>query len=165
MRRRPGVSPTLTVDQVRQALPADSIILEYFQIQDRMVVLLLSREQLEIVPLASLSETAIVVQSLQFQLSKLRLGTEYARTVRRHFAEDGPDASGQTLQDTDRTGSEVDQGGASGHRTSWSFAHLPFHALFNGQRYLIDEFTISYAPSASTYALCQARSAPRTRQL
>jgi len=34
---------------------------------------------------------------------------------------------------------------------------LPFQALFNGQEYLIDEFTISYAPSASTYALCQAR--------
>ena len=39
--------------------------------------------------------------------------------------------------------------------------HLPFQALFNGQQYLIDEFTISYAPSASTYALCQARSTQR----
>ena len=38
---------------------------------------------------------------------------------------------------------------------------LPFQALFNGQQYLIDEFTISYAPSASIYALCQARSTQR----
>jgi CHAT domain-containing protein len=37
--------------------------------------------------------------------------------------------------------------------------HLPFHALFDGRQYLIDEFTVSYAPSASVYALCQARSA------
>jgi CHAT domain-containing protein len=38
---------------------------------------------------------------------------------------------------------------------------LPFQALFDGQQYLVDEFTISYAPSASIYALCQTR--PTTR--
>ena len=34
---------------------------------------------------------------------------------------------------------------------------LPFHALFDGERYLIDRFEISYAPSATVYALCQER--------
>jgi CHAT domain-containing protein len=38
--------------------------------------------------------------------------------------------------------------------------NLPFHALFDGRQYLIDEFTVSYAPSASVYSLCKARSAP-----
>ena len=41
--------------------------------------------------------------------------------------------------------------------------NLPFQALFDGERYLIDEFTISYAPSASVYAICQARPADRQR--
>ena len=36
---------------------------------------------------------------------------------------------------------------------------LPFHALFDGERYLIDEFTISYAPSASVYRLCRTKPA------
>ena len=67
-------SAVLTVDQVRQALPADSIILEYFQIRDRIVVVLLSQDQLEIVPLANLSEIMTLLQSLAFQLSKLRIG-------------------------------------------------------------------------------------------
>ena len=35
--------------------------------------------------------------------------------------------------------------------------YLPFHALFDGARFLIDEFTISYAPSASVYRLCCAK--------
>jgi CHAT domain-containing protein len=35
--------------------------------------------------------------------------------------------------------------------------HLPFHALLEGDRYLIDDFSVSYAPSASVYALCAAR--------
>src|ERR1700691_5783314 len=73
-------SAVLTVDQVRQALPADSIILEYFQIQDCIVVVLLTQDQLEIVPLANLSEISTVLQNLAFQLSKLRLGTEYVAT-------------------------------------------------------------------------------------
>ena len=34
---------------------------------------------------------------------------------------------------------------------------LPFHALFDGQRYLIDEFSVSLAPSASVYRLCWAK--------
>jgi CHAT domain-containing protein len=33
---------------------------------------------------------------------------------------------------------------------------VPFHALFDGTRFLIDAFTISYAPSASVYRLCAA---------
>jgi CHAT domain-containing protein len=33
--------------------------------------------------------------------------------------------------------------------------HAPLHALFDGSQYLIDAFTVSYAPSASIYALCR----------
>ena len=36
---------------------------------------------------------------------------------------------------------------------------VPFHALFDGERYLIERFEISYAPSATVYALCQERDA------
>lgn len=36
---------------------------------------------------------------------------------------------------------------------------LPFHALFDGGRFLIDDFTISYAPSASVHRLCWAKPA------
>src|SRR5438094_3973668 len=32
--------------------------------------------------------------------------------------------------------------------------NLPFHALFDGNHYLVDTFTISYAPSASIYTIC-----------
>ncbi len=34
---------------------------------------------------------------------------------------------------------------------------VPFHALFDGERYLIDRFELSYAPSATVRALCAAR--------
>lgn len=34
---------------------------------------------------------------------------------------------------------------------------LPFHALHDGQRYLVEDYAISYAPSATVFALCQER--------
>jgi CHAT domain-containing protein len=34
---------------------------------------------------------------------------------------------------------------------------IPFHALFDGTRYVGDDFTVSYAPSASIYRLCRAK--------
>ena len=33
----------------------------------------------------------------------------------------------------------------------------PFHALFDGERYLLERFEISYAPSARIHALCQEK--------
>jgi tetratricopeptide (TPR) repeat protein len=34
---------------------------------------------------------------------------------------------------------------------------VPFHALFDGESYLLERFELSYAPSARVYALCQER--------
>jgi CHAT domain-containing protein len=41
---------------------------------------------------------------------------------------------------------------------------VPFHALFDGQTYLLDHFEISYAPSVSVLALCQERPYAPLRQ-
>jgi CHAT domain-containing protein len=35
--------------------------------------------------------------------------------------------------------------------------HLPFHALRSRERFLLDDFSISYAPSASVFSLCCSR--------
>ncbi|PLS86322.1 MAG: hypothetical protein CYG60_07870 [Actinobacteria bacterium] len=36
---------------------------------------------------------------------------------------------------------------------------VPFQALFDGERYLLERFEISYAPSARVFALCQGKAA------
>jgi CHAT domain-containing protein len=157
------LASTFTVDQVRQSLPADSVILEYFQVQGQMIVVLLSHDRLQIVPLAELSRIATVMDLLQLQLSKLRLGSDYVK----RFAGVLLQATQSHLQELYKLLVEPI---LKPIRASLSGRHLivaphgilhqlPFQALFNGEQYLIDEFTISYAPSASIYALCQARSA------
>ena len=39
---------------------------------------------------------------------------------------------------------------------------VPFHALYDGSRYLVERFEVTYAPSAMVYALCQGRAPRRT---
>jgi CHAT domain-containing protein len=39
---------------------------------------------------------------------------------------------------------------------------VPFHALFDGTHYLIDSFTVSYAPSATIYMQCRQKQANKT---
>ena len=39
--------------------------------------------------------------------------------------------------------------------------YVPFHALHDGESYLVDQYTISYAPSASVYAVCQDKQVNR----
>jgi CHAT domain-containing protein len=39
--------------------------------------------------------------------------------------------------------------------------YVPFHALYDGESYLVDQFSISYAPSASVYSLCQNKQTNR----
>jgi CHAT domain-containing protein len=39
---------------------------------------------------------------------------------------------------------------------------VPFHALFDGERYLLERFEISYAPSSRVYSLCQGQDPRRS---
>jgi CHAT domain-containing protein len=39
---------------------------------------------------------------------------------------------------------------------------VPFHALYDGESYVIDRFSISYAPSASVYAACKGKEPNRS---
>ncbi|HKR94455.1 MAG TPA: CHAT domain-containing protein, partial [Candidatus Angelobacter sp.] len=44
-----------------------------------------------------------------------------------------------------------------------AFLHyLPFHALSDGGKYLIDDFSISYVPSSSIFAVCQEKRQPQS---
>jgi tetratricopeptide (TPR) repeat protein len=158
----PSWSPALTVDLIRQAVPRGVIILEYFQIDDRIVVLLLSEDLLEIVPVADCLGITSELRGLDYQLSKVHLGPEYGRifagvllkSVRRH------------LQGLYRMLIEPIRQRLHGRQLVIAphgvLHRMPFQALFNGHEYLIDEFAISYAPSASVYAFCRMRSTRRT---
>ena len=148
---------TVGLAAIRSALPPDTLLLEYYEARDTFYACVVSREELQIVPLTPVSRVRNLTRLLNFQLGKFRLGPEYQRT----FAEPLLWATQTHLRElyaeliapvrkllTGRHLIVVPHG---------LLHHLPFQALLDGDRYLIDDFSISYAPSASVFYLCSAK--------
>ena len=151
------------IPQVQAAIAADTLLVEYFRVGDRMLACLLGPHSLEIVPVTVESKVAELLKLLQFQLSKFRLNPQYleafhdtlVRTTRSHLKE---------LYD-ELIAPVVSRLGAS-HLVFVPHGllhYVPFHALFDGEQYLIDRFTVSYSPSAGIFALSQSRTAASDR--
>jgi CHAT domain-containing protein len=150
-------SATRPLESIRGCLSPDAALVEYFTLKDQFIAAIVTRNSLEIVPVTPVSRVANLVRMLRFQISKFRLGADYVRGFEK------------ALLDTTRSHlQELYQELFAPLRDRLRARHLiivphgvlhyvPFHALFDGKEYLIDSFTISYAPSASIYALCHRR--------
>ena len=168
MRRLPPpeaalLSPSIVpLDQVRKALPPDAALLEYYRVKDRFIVCVVTADSLEVVSLSEVSRLKDLVHMLQFQLGKFRLGSDYIsrfegvllEATRSHLR-----ALYQMLIEPVASFLKCRHLVIVPHGP---LHQLPFHALFDGEHYLADRFTVSYAPSASIYVLCSEQTANRT---
>jgi CHAT domain-containing protein len=147
---------------IRAAIPPDTLLVEYFRVRDRILVCVLGPESVEILPVTLETRVAGLLRLLQFQLSKFHLNPQYLETFHDSL-----------VQATQAHLKELYDELISPIRTRLKASHLifvphgllhyvPFHALFDGAQHLIDRYTISYSPSASIFALCQARTANST---
>lgn len=155
---------TLSLETIRSTIPDDSMILEYYQARGILYVCLLTRTSLEVVPLGPAAPVREIFRFLQFQLSKFRLGQSYLD----RFQNTIRGATDDHLQELHRRlVAPIRHQLRTSHLivVPHGFLHyLPFHALQQEGRYLIDDFSLSYAPSASVYALCALRPASPYRQ-
>lgn len=144
----------IDLEAIRATVPADAVLVQYYEARGALYACLLSQRHLEIVPLGLVSELRRVLELLRFQLSKFRLGPEYVHTYYQ-----------QVSETTDAHLRELYRGLISPIQDRLQTAHLivaphgflhylPFHALRDGERFLADRFSVSYTPSASVYYLC-----------
>jgi tetratricopeptide (TPR) repeat protein len=148
---------TFNVGEVRESLGPDAVLLEYYQARGQLYVCVLGQKDLDIVPLGPIAQVRRELRLLQFQLSKFRLGPEFIGAV-------GEQLQAATLMHLrelyDVLIAPVRDRLKARHLVivPHDLLHfLPFHALFDGERYLIDDFSLSFAPSASVYRLCWAK--------
>jgi Tfp pilus assembly protein PilF len=148
---------TCGLEELRSALPADAVLLEYYQARGRLYAAVLDRERLNIVPLGSVGQVRGLLRLLQFQLSKFRLGSSYTEAF-----------AGPMRAATESHLAELYAALITPLRPLLTRNHVvvvphdflhyvPFHALTDGTRSLIDDFTMSYAPSANVYRLCRMK--------
>jgi tetratricopeptide (TPR) repeat protein len=150
------------VDEIRSSLGTDTVLLEYYEARGQLYVCVLGQDMFDIVPLGPIAEVRDHMRLLQFQLSKFRLGPAFVGA----FGEQLQAATEAHLRD-------LYAALIAPVRHRLQAAHLvvvphdvlhflPFHALLDGERYLIDEFSLSYAPSSTVYRLCWAKPAKST---
>ncbi len=149
----------LDLEVLQAAVPEGALLLEYYEARGTLFVGLLGRDQLAVRRLGDASKVRKLQHFLQFQLSKFQLTPDYLeafgaaiyRTALAHLENLYTEliAPIRDHLETDRL-IIVPHGGLH---------YLPFHALWDGEEFLLDRFVISYAPSASVFAMCCAKPA------
>jgi CHAT domain-containing protein/tetratricopeptide (TPR) repeat protein len=146
---------------LRRAIPAGTLLLDYFEIRGVLHACLIHQGPTEILPVAESAEIRSALRYFQLQVSRMRSGKVTPAVLQ---------ASARIAQTHLR---ELYEGLVApfGDRLL-NFSHLvvmpcgilhevPFHALHDGVRFLIDTHSVSYAPSAQVYDLCLSRSRSR----
>jgi CHAT domain-containing protein len=146
-----------SLTKLQANLPPEATLVEYFVAGDRLVAAVITREKIQILPVTVLSRAAHFLQLLRFQLSKFRMGSEYIR----RFEEPLLRATQSHLESLyDELIAPLRPFFRGKHLIfvpHGPLHFLPFHALRNGEEYLCDAFTISYAPSATVFSWCQEK--------
>ena len=155
------VSTSMPLEQIRSVLPADTALIEYFCAHDRMVACVLTREKLHICPVTVQSRIQKLLQLLQFQLSKFHLDPQYVATFSQVLLTSTQAHLGSLYQELIAPIQHLLDVRHLVFVQHGLLHYVPFHALHDGESYLLDRFTISYAPSASIYAHCQTKKVNR----
>ena len=154
------VPPTaLSLDTIRATLGPNQTIVEYFRVRDRILAALVSHAGLEIVNVTRAPQIAAMLRTLQFQLSKFRLGQSYVDQFHAPLLKTTQARLHELYQELFAPIRQKIKGRDLVIVPHELLHYVPFHALFDGDRYLIDSFTVSYAPSASIFAQCRRKHA------
>ena len=155
---RPGGDPALSLDDIQAAIPPGAMLLEYYSVKGVLYVCLLDGSGLEIVPLGEVESIRTKMRLFRFQMRKFGLAPDFrlaasqwwGRAATAHLRDLFDDLVAPVRGRLNRTRHLIFAPHDFLH-------HLPFHALRGPEAHLIDEYTVSYAPSATVFALCSVR--------
>ena len=152
-------APALPLDAIRRALPPGATLLEYFQTGERFVAAVVTDKSLDVVPLCDAKLIEQAANLLRFQLSKFQLGAEYVAACYPILLDATCAHLGELYRELIGPLEQLLVGDTLVIVPHGQLHHLPMHALFDGERYLIDRFAITYSPSAAVYATSQPHAA------
>jgi len=146
-----------SLKKLQATFPENATLVEYFIAGEQLVAAVISRGSARILPVTMLSRVAHLLQLLRFQVSKFRMGHDYVRRFEAPLLR-------ATQSHLELLYSELIaplrmffQGNHLIFVPHGPLHFLPFHALKSGDEYLCDSFTVSYAPSATVFSLCQQK--------
>jgi CHAT domain-containing protein/tetratricopeptide (TPR) repeat protein len=153
---------SITLPDIREALTPDGALVEFFRVGDQFLAAVITSDRCEIATVASVSAVERLMALLRFQLEKFRLGARYLQPFRKPLLHAAQGHLRELYEGLVAPVRQLLQGRHVVFVPHESLHYLPFHALFDGTRYLIDSYTVSYAPSAGVLVLCSRRLRRRT---
>ncbi len=158
----------LAPGDLRRELAGRGPLLSYHLLGDEILAFLLAKDQIRV--FRNIGRVSVVqgqLQRLNAQWDRFRAGGEF---VRRNL----PVLEKSTRRVLGDLYSEIfalidDKRGVAAPAHLAVVAHgilhqVPFHALFDGENYLLDRFAFRYAPSATVYILSQKRKRQATHR-
>ena len=152
-----GQHVDFSLPELHAALPTGAALIEYYTAGDRSLAVVVTRDGVEVFAVADVPHVVHLLQLLRFQFAKFRLGTSYTEQFQKSLM-------GATVSHLEQLHTAL----IAPLRIPSVIRHLifvphgplhflPFHALRHGDDYLCDRYTVSYAPSAALFALCQQK--------
>jgi len=146
-----------SLEKLQSAIPADAALIEYYSTGDRLVAAVVTRNSIEITPITVFSRVLHFLHLLRFQLSKFRMGATYTQRFEKPLLQAAQSHLESLFAELIAPLRRHLQAKHLIFVPHGPLHFLPFHALKNGDTYLCDTHTISYAPSATVFALCQEK--------
>lgn len=150
----------LSFEALQAQLPPDLMLVSYHIVGEEILAFVHSRGELQVTRyLTQVPAVQNLLRQLNAQWDRFRAGPDFAQ---RHMA--ALEKSVQRVLASLYTeliaalASWLTPGAPLCIVPHGILHHVPFHALFDGQNYLLDRYEVSYAPSATVLALCQQRS-------
>ena len=146
---------TVTINSVREVLPARTTVVEYFTSGDEVLAFVVSRDNAKVFRrLCQASCVSNLQDHLRFQFEQVMLDRDCLAVHSRQFLESTRDRLTELYRSlvAPLIGEIRTPHIAIVPHSNLHF--LPFHAFHDGERYLIDNYEISYAPSASVLKYC-----------
>lgn len=145
-----------------RSVPANATLLEYFIARGQIFVVVGHRHELHIESLGSVSQVRRLQRHLQFQLQQAQPGAPASRRRGRF----GEQATVRYLRQLyEELIAPIELRLLTEHLVVVPHGllhHIPFHALMDGNdRPLVEQFSLSYAPSTSVFHLCANKIHPR----
>jgi len=153
-----GAPADFTLERLQASLPAEATFVEYFSTGDRIVAALITSMEFQILPVTIFSRVTHVLQLLRFQLSKFRMGRDYVQKFEQPLLRATQSHLESLYNELIAPLRPYFRGKHLVIVPHGPLHFLPFHALQTGGEYLCDSFTVSYAPSATVFTLCQEKS-------
>ncbi|HJQ70820.1 MAG TPA: CHAT domain-containing protein [Blastocatellia bacterium] len=155
-----------TVADLRSVLEEDETAIEYFTTGDEVSAFIATRGEIRVARhIASKREVDQLLEALRFQIEKFNYGADYVET---YFSQLKRSADDHLSRLYEMIFAPIESALAGTRLVvipHGPLHYVPFHALKNGSSYLVDQFEISYSPSAAVLKLCRARGERKESQI